>query len=281
MAAIGDSVSSGTLAQYHRSRAPNPLVHAQLLLEFIRFGFRGGDKLSLSDRAYSWTTGLGSRKVLSHAGRLRQLNPSLKVANFAEPGAKIAAVWTSQLPQLKAATQRSLGQNYPDYVTLLVGANDVCGETLAHLTPAQAYLRSYRKILQEILRESPESKVLAVALPPYVDIRNSADALLFGLPGLSRCQSIWKLAPLCPNITSEDPRAQWGTKKHIQQLNRGIQGLVSELRQQYGDRVRFAEKTAKRRITPQDLSIDCFHPNDAAQNDLASLSWQSTWWARD
>ncbi len=279
MSALGDSTSTATLAQYHRSRAMHPLTHLQALPEFIRFGLRGGNKFSLSDWKLSWTTGIGSAKVWSHAARLKNINPKLSISNFAEPGANVESVRTQQLPKLNAWSQMNFKRNYPDYVTLLVGANDICADSLEDATPVKSYLNSYGKILNEILKQAPTTRILVVALAPYDQLRNSDDAFLAAFPKMQSCADFWQMAPLCKSITHGNDSNTHKVKIRVNTLNAGLRNLVNTLQKKFGDRVRFADKIAKRSIQPQDLSIDCFHPNDIGQKDIAEFSWRSTWWA--
>lgn len=280
MTAIGDSTSTATLAQYKRSQAMNPFTHANILYDFLRLAFTR-NKQSLSDWKYSWSTGLGSRKVESHAGRLKKLNRSISVSNFAEPGANVENVWKTQLPKLRAWSQEAYKKSYPDYLTLMVGANDICADSLEKSTSVKNYVSTYSKILNEILASSKSSRVLVSALPPYEDLIDSASAGLISFPGLNKCGGFWKVAPLCKSITHGGPGNKTRVAARVKEMNKALRQLVTSLRKRYGDRLRFAENVSQRHIHQDDLSIDCFHPNAAAQNDLAEITWSHTWWAGD
>lgn len=280
MSAIGDSTSTATLAQYKRSQAMNPLLHVSTIYEFLKFALSGGNKFSLSDWRLSWTTGLGSKKVTSHAARLRQLNPNLSISNFAEPGANIQQVWSSEVPKLKQWSRQALGKNYPDYITLMVGANDICADSLEEATPVKSYILTYKKILNEILGSSPTTKILAIPLPPFQDLKSAGSAFLLAFPGMNSCNGFWKMAPLCKSITHGDDTNTQRVAERVNETNRELYKAIITLRSRYGDRVRLATQVAQRRIKKSDLSIDCFHPNANAQNELAQVSWASTWWAK-
>ncbi len=280
MSALGDSTSTATLAHYQRSKAMNPIHNARMIYDTLRFAFSGGDKFMLSNWSLSWTTGIGSKKVNSHASRLKKLNPNISISNFAEPSARIDRVLNIQLPRLKKWSLESYKQNYPDYLTLMVGANDICANSLAESTPVKTYAANYKKILIEILSSSPKTRVLVNYLPPLQDLINSKDAFLWAFPGINSCNGFWKIAPLCKSITHGDENNALDVATRVQQMNQAITKTVNELRKTYGDRVRIGEKVAQRRIHKNDLSIDCFHPNAHAQNDIAELSWASTWWVK-
>ena len=279
MSALGDSTTTGTLAQYHLKSVRNPIVHIQAILEFIRFGITGANKFSLSDWNLSWSTGIGSKKVLSHAARIKKLNPSLSISNFAVPGANVENVWKVQIPQLKQWSQISLKKNYPDYVTLFVGANDICADSLEESTSSSKFVETYEKILLELLKSSQTTRVLVLSLPPYEDLTRSSQTRYIGYP-LSKCSSFWNIAPVCKSITHGDEKNTLKVGQKINSINYKLQSLVNRLNRRFKDRVRIANKIAERHIEPKDLSLDCFHPNDTAQNDISELSWSSTWWAK-
>lgn len=280
MSALGDSTSTATLAQYKRSHAMNPIHNARMIYDSLRFAFTGGNKFMFSDWSLSWTTGMGSKKVKSHAQRLKKLNSKLSVSNFAEPSARIDRVLSTQLPRLKAWSREAHKQNYPDYVTLMVGANDVCADSLVESTPVKKYTQNLKSILTEVLSSSPKTRVLVNYLPPLQDLTYSKDAFLWAFPGVNSCNAFWKVAPLCKSITHGDENNTLAVAARVQQMNQAISKTVNTLRKSYGDRVRVAHKVAQRRIHKRDLSIDCFHPNAEAQNDLAEISWASTWWVK-
>lgn len=278
MSALGDSTSTGTLAQYKRSLAMSPVAHVMAFYDLLRFVLSGANKQALSDWKLSWTTGLGSKKVLSHAGRLKRLNPAIQVTNFAEPSARVERVRTVQLPQLKAWSLETYKQAYPDYLTVMVGANDLCADNLELATPIKNFLKSYQSILTEVLSSSPRSKVLVSALPPLSQLTNSGEAGLFAFPGVNNCRNFWKVAPLCKSITHGSADNTKKVAQKVAAINIGLKGIAAKLRKQYGDRVRFAEGLAFRDIKKEDLSIDCFHPNANAQADIANVTWPASWW---
>lgn len=278
MSALGDSTSTGTLAQYKRSLAMSPVAHVMALYDLLKFALSGGNKQKLSDWKLSWTTGIGSKKVLSHAARLKKLNPNIAVTNFAEPSARVDRVLKVQVPQLKAWSLATYGQAFPDYLTLMVGANDVCADDLSQSTSTQTFIRTYKNILVEILNSSKNTKVLVSALPPLSDLQYSKDAGLFAFPGVNNCANFWKVAPLCKSITHGDEANFKKVEQKVNSINYELKKMITSLRSTYGDRTRFATALAKRSIKKEDLSIDCFHPNAQAQADIASITWPSSWW---
>jgi lysophospholipase L1-like esterase len=79
--------------------------------------------------ANSWSTGTEAA-VRSHLRRLRELGAHPAAQNFAVSGRKVSDLGR-QVGQ--AVTARS------EYVTILIGLNDVCRETVADMTPVAAF----------------------------------------------------------------------------------------------------------------------------------------------
>ena len=63
--------------------------------------------------------------------------------------------------------------------------------------------------------------------------------------------------------------------------NQALIEVQQELNAKYRNRVRVTRNTMNEDFIPDELAIDCFHPNVTAQNRLAEISWQSTWWGNN
>ena len=83
--------------------------------------------------ANSWATGTSST-VKSHFLRLRAVQPALTVTNVAKTGAKMGDL-NRQLGLLAGSNVQ--------YVTVLLGANDVCTSSLATMTPNATYTTAF------------------------------------------------------------------------------------------------------------------------------------------
>ena len=79
---------------------------------------------------YPWSTGTSS-SVRSEFSRIRAHLPAATATNAAQTGTKMAAL-DGQLAGLDTSTQ---------YVTVLMGANDLCTPTAAQMTPLEDGVR--------------------------------------------------------------------------------------------------------------------------------------------
>lgn len=108
-------------------------------------------------RRQSWSTG-ESGLVNSHYRRIRANNKAIKghTHNYAEPGALV-----SRLPAQadKAANAKV------EYVTVLIGANDVCRGQVADITPVADFRQDLDTALGILKSGLPKARVLVVSIP--------------------------------------------------------------------------------------------------------------------
>jgi len=275
--ALGDSGTAGVLAGLERSKMWNPLYHAKIGLSFLPMLWSGGKVSALTWGQLSWSTGLDrSGRVNSLAMRLKQYSPGLKSINVALPSVKTPELYSRELPELRAWSQHELHQNWPDLVTLFIGANDICADSLAEMTSVDEYTRTMRAILQEIFQESPRTRVILLPLPRfdlfYENNRNAWAVGYLGGPWVGKCGDIWKIAPMCKTLTQLLP-SDAAAKKIILSRIQSFNEVLADLAQQWGDRVLFVDEIQSLQIKPEHLSIDCFHPNYRLHGQVAEMVW--------
>ncbi len=278
MAALGDSMSAGVLAPFSRESAWSPLHHIGLLLNTLEF-LVTSNRESFAFRQYSWSTGLD---INSHASRLRKLNLNMKVGNFSKPSVDSDDL-PNQIEDMMAWSMQKTGKAIPDYVTILIGHNDLCADNMALVLSAAEYAKKIRKSIGTILRKSRGNELILVMPLSRIDkiVELSAKARLFPVPNMSSCEEMWKVAPLCPTLTQthskEERRA---ISERLLEFNQVLENEVRHARSVYGDRIRFAKKISRLEPLPELLAIDCFHPNIKTQKILADDSWSYTWWSK-
>lgn len=277
MGALGDSITRAANAGLRRQRSIFPWVMANFFWRSYLRTVR--DQNGSFDRPiYSWTTG-SSKKVMSHRRRLEELSGNkIKYYNSGITGAKIGLVWQKELPILKKWSQDNLKQNYPDYVTLMVGANDLCTGSADTITEPEKFEEHLTKILNEILENSHKTKILVSAFPNV----NLLPEILFDSRWGARkkCADLWRKFPICPAITRAKSDDQINkVRDYYERYHEVIANKISDLRDVYGDRIRFAPNVKEETFTDDDIAVDCFHPNYYGQRKIANKSFESTWWA--
>ncbi|MEO7069661.1 MAG: GDSL-type esterase/lipase family protein, partial [Nostocoides sp.] len=104
---------------------------------------------------YSWSTGAG---VNSQYARLLALNPAISGHNLndAQTGAKMSAL----AGQLGTAAAQNV-----DYVTILMGANDLCTSSTSTMTPTKTFRSQFGAALSQFTTARPGAKVFVSSIP--------------------------------------------------------------------------------------------------------------------
>lgn len=155
----------------------------------------------------------------------------------------------------------------PDYLTITVGANDICSwDELSYDEHLARFQDEVSELLWEIERKLPQTKVLLVSIPDMIRLR----ALSLG----SRCRWVWELAGICGRLlgtqTTSSDLATF--RVHWQGANDALRAAASLF-----DNVRFADVSdvvfEKRHVS----RLDCFHPSAEGQVLLAQQTWERGW----
>ncbi len=277
MAALGDSMSAGLLAKYARQDIFTPLAHLQIMYSSLKM-LLTLDKEALSFRQFSWSTG---SELNSHYKILKRMNPQMEVRNFSQASAKSENIWKEQIPSLIRWSEKKLNQRLPDYVTLLVGHNDLCGFSLNQMTEVHAFRENIHRSLELLMSESNQTRVLVLPLARLDTVpKNLGNSRHFPIPGFGTCKNVWKTIPLCRTLTQTDSRRAREVFNHrLLDFNHAIKEEVANFREKHGDRIRLAHDIEDYTPQPTDAAIDCFHANRHAQKKISDISWPATWWA--
>ncbi len=283
MGALGDSMTAGALAMFRRQDFVLPWTELMVALRALAYGLTS-DLDKVESRKLSWASGYDTyRRVESHSYRLTQiahLKKQIPTFNAAVSGAESRDVLNNQLDRMSAWSLKTVNKTYPDYVTLMIGPNDVCADSAAQMVDTPTYHANISRIVDDILVRSPGSKVVVGSLPNIEALRSVAkDARLYW--GVS-CEKLWQTVTLCPTLTTEnDPYERARVAARVSDFNNALKDIVESRREEFGDRIRFAAKTYQIAFTANHLSIDCFHPNPEGQALLADATWEASWWTQE
>ncbi len=220
-----------------------------------------GDHPSLS-----WSTGwLPHDGIASHYERIRARNPAVtgRRWDLAVSGAKMAD-GPRQARQAVARQAR--------YVTVLLGANDLCAPSAAAMTPAAAFASQWRATLA----------VLRAGLP------DGAHVFVSSIPDLHRlwrmlhtdrkARLVWRLGRICPSMLAQanSPEERQAVVERAHEYNRILAGACAAWRACRFDGL----VTYRYRFTPSQVSVlDYFHPDREGQAELARVTWAASFWA--
>lgn len=211
----------------------------------------------------SWTTGKQKFDGFeSHLERLQKLYPEKKVKayNYARTGA------------LMKDLDRQVGKTIkkkPQYVTLLIGANDVCRWGADYQGKLDEFTQRLKTGLDKLVTEDPKVKITMSAMP---DIYNVWKVL----KDKPSCQTVWSVIGFCKellgkNLTNDQRLAFRERWAHANSNMASVAAL-------YPQNVKFSDAAATYTFADKDLSShDCFHPSMKGQGILADVTWQEGW----
>jgi lysophospholipase L1-like esterase len=213
----------------------------------------------------SWATGDGTL-VDSHYKRILSSNPAIRghTRNLAAPGA-VASDLGAQASQ--AVTFK------PDYVTVLIGANDACRSSIGDMTSTSEFRAGVMAALTTLRAGLPNTRVLVVSIPDIYQVWQSGHTS-------HAATQIWALGicqALLANPTSTAPADVSRRQAFRARIDAYDQVLASACRD-YGHRCRYdggAVHGAPFGID-QLSALDFFHPNASGQNQLARVSYPTT-----
>jgi lysophospholipase L1-like esterase len=215
----------------------------------------------------SWSTGTSST-VVSHYTRLLAKNPSLTghAYNDAKSGAKMA--------DLNGQMATVVGQK-PGYVTVLMGANDVCTSSESTMTSVDAFSASFTQAMTTVTAGSPSTLVYVVSIPNIYQLYTV-------LKGNRTARSVWALFGICqsmlanPTSTSQadvDRRAR--VLQREEDFNTALAQVCATFNQCRFD----GGAVFNTAFAASDISTrDYFHPSLSGQAKLASVSWSAGYW---
>jgi lysophospholipase L1-like esterase len=222
--------------------------------------------------SYSWATG-DEALVNSHYNRLLRLNPGLREFNFAKTGAKMADLER----QLRGA-----GAQHVDYLTILMGSNDLLGvlqRTKTGCTVNPSAMTSVSTFRTQFRR----------ALTAFTALRPTASILVASIPDIPRLWSIfsgdktvltvWDRNGSCERLIQDHARSDAGIRAAAARLAAYNQTLgtvcatFKRCKTDGGAVFRFPFQRT-------DFSeVDYFHPNATGQRRIADLMWRAGYWA--
>ena len=212
----------------------------------------------------SWATGT-STTVNSHYLRLLALGAPISGANnnLSVSGAKVAG--------LTAQMQNAVGLQ-PDYLTVLIGGNDVCTDTVAEMTSVATFRAQFEAAMATLTSGSPDTHVYVVSIPDVYQLW-----ALFRSDFWARF--IWSVGDICQSLLANPTSTQQvdvERRQQVRQRNIDFNTQLAEVCAAFVARCRFDDNAIfNTQFTKSDVSGDYFHPSVAGQAKLAAVSWSA------
>lgn len=241
--------------------APLPASMAAVGDSITRAASSGGT-LGADYPQNSWSTG-SSSTVNSHYLRLLAAGAPVggNVHNLSVSGAKVGDLNGQMLNAVEVQ---------PDYLTVLIGGNDLCTDTVAEMTSVQDFRSRFAAAMGTLAAGSPETFVYVVSIPDVHQLWQ-----LFRNNWWARF--IWSTADICQSLLQNPTSTQQADVERraaVRQRNIDYNVQLAEICAQYAARCHFdGNAVFNTKFTTGDVSGDYFHPSIAGQAKLASVSW--------
>lgn len=216
--------------------------------------------------ANSWSTGDdASDGVTSHYEHLRSLNPSISghAANLAKTGDKMAAGPTQALG-LSGDVQ---------YVTILLGANDICTSSRSTMTPTATFAGQFQSTLNQVRAKAPNALVFVSSIPNIYQLWST-------LHGNFLAQTVWAAAKICQSMLalSNTSAQRSAVAAHETELNNALRDTCTSAAYsafcRWDNLATYDVKFSSSQVS----TLDYFHPNKSGQALLASTAWKASYW---
>ncbi|HEX7171457.1 MAG TPA: PKD domain-containing protein [Candidatus Limnocylindria bacterium] len=216
----------------------------------------------------SWSTGTSST-VNSHYLRLlaasapisgQNHNRSVSGAMMVDLDGQMANVVTLQ----------------PDYVTVLMGGNDLCTDTVAQMTSVTNFRSQFETAMNRLIGGTTTTVVYVVSIPDVYQLWN-----LFKNNFWARF--IWSSADICQSLLANPTSTQAADvqrRAQVRQRNIDFNTQLAEVCMSYDRCLWDGNAVFGTAFTSSDVSGDYFHPSVTGQAKLAAVSWAAGYsWA--
>jgi lysophospholipase L1-like esterase len=212
---------------------------------------------------HSWSTGnVPLDGIASHYERIRAQNPGIRGHRWNN------AVSGAQMADAPGQARRTVGQG-AEYVTILMGANDLCGWD-GTLTPTATFRAQFTETLEILRAGLPASHVFVASIPN-----------LYQLWSILRtdpvAQVVWQAAGICPSMLNffnspADRQAVVDRQRELNSVLRDVCATWSSCR--FDNYLTYNYDFTRSMVS----KLDYFHPSLSGQGTLAALTWNASWW---
>ena len=216
----------------------------------------------------SWSTGT-SATVNSHYLRLLALGAPVSGQNNnrSVSGAKAAGL-NSQM--------QDVVRLQPDYLTVQIGGNDLCTDTVAAMTPVADFRAQFQTAMATLTAGSLGTYVYVVSIPDAYQLWS-----LFKDNFWARFT--WSIGGVCQSLLANPTSTQQvdvQRRQEVRQRNVDYNTQLAQVCATFASRCRFDNNAVfNTQFATSDIAGDYFHPSIAGQAKLASVSWLAgyTW----
>ena len=214
----------------------------------------------------SWSTGgTWYGGISSHYERIKRRNSAITghAYNNAVSGAKMSAA----AQQANAAAAQRVA-----YVTVLLGANDLCTSSPATMTSTDTFRTQFSQAMTTLKRQLPDARIFVSSIPDIYQ--------LWKVLHTNRvARTVWATAHICPSMLG--PTRTEAERQQVVAREIAFNQILADTCHQYGANCRWdGGATYNSKFSASQVSVlDFFHPDLDGQAALARVSWAASWWS--
>ena len=214
--------------------------------------------------ANSWSTGT-NLFVNSMYRRILAVNPRIqgKYTNLAVSGTKMVDL----------NTQASQVNRKTEYITILMGANDVCTPNVAAMTDPAAFQSQFNTAMQTLAKKAPRARIYVLSVPDIYNLWNI-------LKDSSSARSTWAFFSICQSMLANPlstTQADVDRRNAVRQRNIDFNIQLQQVCAAYPQCTFDNNAVFNTTFVVSDVStIDYFHPSLSGQAKLASVAWNAS-----
>jgi lysophospholipase L1-like esterase len=216
--------------------------------------------------ANSWSTGYaGWDGVASHYERILAGKPAIYGHNYND------SVSGARMSDAPGQAAKAVGQQ-AKYVTILMGANDLCTSSTATMTPVSTFRAQFRQTLATLEAGLPaQARIFVSSIPNVYQLWE-----LYHTDWLAR--TVWSVAHICQSLLSSSNTD--ADRQAVRDREAAFNLVLAQECATFAH-CRFDGYAVYRyAFTKSQVSkLDYFHPSLSGQATLASLTWGASWWA--
>jgi lysophospholipase L1-like esterase len=213
----------------------------------------------------SWSTGDASWDgVASHYERIRAVKPKIAGRFYND------AVSGARMDDAPAQAARAVAQG-AQYVTILMGANDLCTSSVATMTTPDDFRTRFRAAMSTLQSGLPGNAHIFVSSIP--DVYQLWE--LYHDDGTA--QFVWNAAQICQSLLATSNTD--AERQAVRQREVMFNGILAEVCGQFS-KCRFdGNRVFEYQFNRSQVSkLDYFHPSLSGQATLADITWRASWW---
>jgi lysophospholipase L1-like esterase len=215
--------------------------------------------------AQSWSTGSYTYDgIYSHYERLTAAEPAITGHEYND------AVSGAKAQDLPSQVSNAVAQKV-DYVTILIGANDLCTSSTSTMTSTTDFANLVNSALASLHEGLPNAHIFISSIPNIYQLWS-----VLHTNWLTRL--VWSTAHICQSML-----ASTNTETQRQQVvarELAFNQILALACSQYANCRWDANATYNYKFSTSQVStLDYFHPSLSGQAALAQLTWNASWWA--